>query len=340
MAYNQAMPVEMFDVIFIDECHRSIYTLWRKVLEYFDAFLVGLTATPSKQTFAFFNQNLVMEYGHDDAVADCVNVDFDVYKIRTRITEHGATVEAGPESFIGRRERMTRKLRWERLDDDITYGANQLDRDVVAVDQIRTVVTTFHDKLFTEIFPGRRDVPKTLVFAKGDSHADDIVRIMREEFGKGNDFCEKITYRSGTARVVTKVTDAEGVEREVVKYKSGGVSAEDMLSSFRVSYNPRIAVTAGRRRQGPLRARRLRGGLRERPHGHAAARARPDRGLREAARRRRAGQPRPRPFAHAGGTTRPAGPPAGQRGVRTADDHRWRGFAVGAGARHRRGSRP
>ena len=94
--YNPAFPIETFDFIIIDECHRSIYNLWRQVLEYFDAFLIGLTATPSKQTFGFFNQNLVMEYGHEQAVADGVNVDFDVYRIRTEITEQGgSTVEAG-----------------------------------------------------------------------------------------------------------------------------------------------------------------------------------------------------------------------------------------------------
>ena len=87
--YNPAFPIETFDFIFTDECHRSIYNLWRQVLEYFDAYLIGLTATPSKQTFGFFNQNLVMEYNHEQAVADGVNVDFDVYRIRTQITEAG-----------------------------------------------------------------------------------------------------------------------------------------------------------------------------------------------------------------------------------------------------------
>src|SRR6185503_567817 len=96
VAYNPAVPIEFFDIIFIDEAHRSIYSVWRQVLEYFDAYLIGLTATPSKATFGFFNQNLVMEYGHRQAVADGVNVDFDVFRIRTKITEGGSTVEAGP----------------------------------------------------------------------------------------------------------------------------------------------------------------------------------------------------------------------------------------------------
>ena len=215
--YNHVVPIETFDVIITDECHRSIYNLWRQVLEYFDAFLIGLTATPSNQTFGFFQQNLVMEYDHKQAVADGVNVDFDTYRIRTAITEHGATVDAG--YYVDRRDRLTRNVRWEQLEDDLTYSPNQLDRDVVAEDQIRTVIQTFRDKLFTEIFPNRRDVPKTIIFAKDDSHADDIVRIVRQVFDKGNDFCQKITY------------------------KTTGAKPEDLLTSFRNSYNPRIVVT-------------------------------------------------------------------------------------------------
>jgi len=95
VTYNPDMPIEMFDFIITDECHRSIYNQWRQVLEYFDAFIIGLTATPSKQTFGFFNQNLVMEYSHERAVADRVNVGYEVYRIRTRITEKGSTVSSG-----------------------------------------------------------------------------------------------------------------------------------------------------------------------------------------------------------------------------------------------------
>jgi type I restriction enzyme R subunit len=215
--YNPAIPIETFDVIIVDECHRSIYNLWRQVLEYFDAFIIGLTATPSKQTLGFFNKNLVMEYNHEMAIADAVNVPYDVYRIKTKITDSGSKVEAG--FFVDRRHRKTRKLRWEQLDEDFLYDAKALDRDVVAEDQIRTVIRTFRDKLFTEIFPGRKDVPKTLIFAKDDNHAEDIVKIVREEFGQGNDFCQKITYRTT------------------------GAKPKDLIASFRNSYNPRIAVT-------------------------------------------------------------------------------------------------
>jgi type I restriction enzyme R subunit len=146
-----------------------------------------------------------------------VNVDFDVYRIRTQITEGGSTVDAGIVTQF--RERKTRARRWQQLDEDVTYGEEALDRAVVAQDQIRTVLETFRDRLFTEIFPGRTVVPKTLIFAKDDSHADDIVQIAREVFGKGDDFAAKITY------------------------KATGRKADELIKSFRNTYNPRIAVT-------------------------------------------------------------------------------------------------
>jgi len=217
VVYNPQIPIETFDFIITDECHRSIYNLWRQVLEYFDAFIIGLTATPSKQTLGFFDQNLVMEYSHERAVADGVNVGYDVYRIKTEITDKGSKVEAG--YYIDKRDKLTREVRWQQLNEDLEYAPVQLDRDVVALDQIRTVIKTFKDNLFTEIFPGRREIPKTLIFAKDDSHAEDIVHIVRQEFGKGNDFCKKITY------------------------KTTGEKPEDLIASFRNSYNPRIAVT-------------------------------------------------------------------------------------------------
>ena len=217
ISYNPHIPIETFDFIITDECHRSIYNLWRQVLEYFDAFIIGLTATPSKQTLGFFNQNLVTEYSHERAVADGVNVGYDVFRIRTEITEKGGEVPAG--YYVDKRDRLTRKTRWEQLDENLEYAASHLDRSVVAPDQIRTVIRTLKSKFFTEIFPGRKEVPKTLIFAKDDSHAEDIVHIVREEFGKGNEFCKKITY------------------------KTMGEKPEDLIASFRNSYNPRIVVT-------------------------------------------------------------------------------------------------
>lgn len=215
VAYNPALPPEFFDVIVVDECHRSIYTLWRQVLEYFDAFLIGLTATPAKHTFGFFQQNLVMSYSHERAVADRVNVDFEVYQIRTKITEHGSTIDKA--SPVDVREQGSTKLRW--LQEDLTYTAKDLDRSVVALDQIRLIAKTLRDKLKTELFPDRSEVPKMLVFAKDDQHADDVVELFRQEFAEGNQFCQKITY------------------------KTTGEKPAALIQSFRTSYWPRVAVT-------------------------------------------------------------------------------------------------
>ena len=214
--YNPNIPIGEFDFIVIDECHRSIYNKWKQVLDYFDSFLVGLTATPSKHTVGFFDNNQVMSYTHDRAVADGVNVGYHVYKIRTKITSEGSTIEAG--EIVEKRDKMTRQQRAETLDEDYSYDQKQLDRDVVAPDQIRLVLKTFRDNLL-EIFPGRTQVPKTLVFAKDDAHAEEITKITREVFGEGNEFCQKITY------------------------KTTGEKPENIIKSFRNSVNPRIAVT-------------------------------------------------------------------------------------------------
>ncbi|MFO0905718.1 MAG: type I restriction-modification enzyme R subunit C-terminal domain-containing protein [Pirellulales bacterium] len=218
VAYNSRIPIETFDVVVIDECHRSIYNLWRQVLDYFDAFLIGLTATPTEQTFGFFNRNLVQEYTHEKAVADGVNVGFDVFRIETQITRDGAKLLKKPKEFVPHRDRRTRITRFRELEEDLSYEGTQLDRDVVNKDQIRLVIKTFRDSL-KSIFPQRSEVPKTLVFAKTDSHAEDIVAIIREEFGRGNDFCQKITSKSTQKK------------------------PDDLLADFRNAFNPRIAVT-------------------------------------------------------------------------------------------------
>ncbi|WP_232059229.1 type I restriction endonuclease subunit R [Kineobactrum salinum] len=215
VVYNSKIPPEFFDFIVIDECHRSIYNLWRQVIEYFDAYLIGLTATPDNRTYGFFKTNVVSEYDHEKAVADGVNVGNEIYVIETERTRQGGTLTAKQQ--IEKRERLTRRKRWEIQDEDETYTAKQLDRDIVNPDQIRTVIRTFKEKL-PHIFPGRKEVPKTLIFAKTDSHADDIINTVREEFGEGNQFCKKITYK---------------IDED----------PKSVLAQFRNDYYPRIAVT-------------------------------------------------------------------------------------------------
>jgi len=219
--YNEKLPIEYFDFIVIDECHRSIYNLWMQVLDYFDAFQVGLTATPDARTIAYFKQNVVSEYSHEMAVADGVNVGYDVYLIETKISKKGGTLWKG--EYIEHRERLSRKKRYAMQDEDESYSNKQLDKDIVNPSQIRTVIRTFKEHL-PEMFPDRMDsqgqfeVPKTLIFAKTDSHADDIIQIVREEFDEENRFCKKITYRASE-------------------------DPKSVLAQFRNDYYPRIAVT-------------------------------------------------------------------------------------------------
>lgn len=214
VVYNEKYPPEFFDCIIVDECHRSIYNVWSQVLTYFDAFIIGLTATPDNRTFAFFNENIVSEYPREQAIIDGVNVGEDIFLIETQVGKNGAHLM---KQLIEYRDRLSRAKRWKQLDEDVDYKPTQLDRDIVNPSQIRTVIRSFKENLFTTLFPRRKEVPKTLIFAKTDSHADDIIQIVREEFGEGNDFCRKITYSAD--------------------------NPESVLSSFRNDYNPRIAVT-------------------------------------------------------------------------------------------------
>jgi len=216
VVYNSKYPPEFFDFIIIDECHRSIYNLWQQVLDYFDAFLIGLTATPDSRTFGFFNENVVSEYTHEQAVIDGVNVGREgTYLIETEISKKGNVIL---KQVVQRRERLSRRKRWEQLDEDVAYRPTQLDKDIVNPSQIRNIIRAFKEKVFTKMFPLRREIPKTLVFAKTDSHANDIISIIREEFGEGNEFCKKVTYGSTE-------------------------DPKSILNAFRNDYYPRIAVT-------------------------------------------------------------------------------------------------
>ncbi|MDI3322008.1 DEAD/DEAH box helicase family protein [Pinibacter soli] len=221
VVYNEKIPPEFFDFIVIDECHRSIYNLWKQVLDYFDVFQVGLTATPDNRTFGYFNQNLVSDYGYEKAVIDGVLVPYNVFTVETKITKDGSTIALGEK--VDKRERLTRRKFWESVDEDIEYSGKQLDKDIVNPSTIRMIVRAIRDNL-PFMFPDRLDkdgkfeVPKTLIFAKTDSHAEDIIEIVREEFAEENKFCKKITYRSDE-------------------------DPKTVLSQFRNDYYPRIAVT-------------------------------------------------------------------------------------------------
>lgn len=221
VSYNEKVPIEFFDFVVIDECHRSIYNLWKQVLDYFDVFQIGLTATPDNRTFGYFNQNLVCDYGYEKAVVDGVLVPYNVFSIETEITKNGSFIKLGEK--VDKRERLTRKKFWEAVDEDVEYSGKQLDKDIVNPSTIRTIIRAVKENL-PAMFPDRRDaqgefeIPKTLIFAKTDSHAEDIIEIVREEFGEENKFCKKITYRSEE-------------------------DPKSVLQQFRNDYYPRIAVT-------------------------------------------------------------------------------------------------
>jgi type I restriction enzyme, R subunit len=221
VVYNEKVPLDFFDFIVIDECHRSIYNLWKQVLDYFDVFQIGLTATPDNRTFGYFNQNVVSEYGYEKAVVDGVLVPYNVFTIETKITKEGSKISLG--EMVDKRERLTRRKYWESVDEDIEYSGKQLDKDIVNKSQILTIIRAIKEQL-PSIFPDRTneegefEVPKMLIFAKSDSHAEDIIEIARIEFGGGNAFCKKITYKSEE-------------------------DPKTVLSQFRNDYYPRIAVT-------------------------------------------------------------------------------------------------
>jgi type I restriction enzyme, R subunit len=237
VTYTEKVPIEFFDFIVIDECHRSIYNLWKQVLDYFDVFQIGLTATPDNRTFGYFNKNIVSDYGYEKAVIDGVLVPYNVFTIETKITKEGSQIKMGEK--VDKRERLTRRKFWESVDEDIDYSGKQLDKDIVNPSTIRTIIRAIKENL-PSMFPDRItqgtslapsaleraggevqqafEVPKTLIFAKSDSHAEDIIDIVREEFAEENKFCKKITYKS--------TEDPKAV-----------------LSQFRNDYYPRIAVT-------------------------------------------------------------------------------------------------
>lgn len=221
VVYNEKIPQEFFDVIVIDECHRSIYNLWKQVLDYFDVFQVGLTATPDNRTFGYFRQNLVSDYGYEKAVIDGVLVPYNVFVIDTKIVQAGSKIPMGES--VDKRERLTRRKFWESVDEDVEYSGKQLDKEIVNPSTIRIIIRSIKENL-PAMFPDRYDkdgnfeVPKILIFAKTDSHAEDIIEVVREEFGEENKFCKKITYRSEE-------------------------DPKSVLSQFRNDYYPRIAVT-------------------------------------------------------------------------------------------------
>lgn len=200
---NLTLPPDYFDMIIIDECHRSIYGSWRRVLDYFKtAKMVGLTATPAPETEAFFNKNTVVKYTLERSIADGVNVDYRVYRIKTQATEDGGAIREGEK--IKKITRYTGTVEDIKAREDSTYTRNELNRSIVNPAQIKLVLETYRDAVYEEMFvdPQREKnfdyLPKTLIFALNDAHASNIVKIAKEVFGRSDDkFVQKITYSAG-----------------------------------------------------------------------------------------------------------------------------------------------
>lgn len=207
---NPKLPPDFFDMIIIDECHRSIYGNWRSVLEYFNtAKLVGLTATPVPETLAFFNNNRIVNYTLEKSIVDGVNVDYRVYRIKTQATEDGGAIRQGDK--LRRITRYTGKVENIKNREEKTYTANELNRSIVNPAQIKLVLETYRDAVYTEMFtdpqrePNFDYLPKTLIFALNDAHATNIVNIAKEVFGRADDkFVQKITYLAGDSNVLIR----------------------------------------------------------------------------------------------------------------------------------------
>ena len=200
---NPNLPHDFFDLIIIDECHRSIYGNWRKVLEYFDtARLIGLTATPIPETMAFFNNNRVANYTLEQSIVDGVNVDCRIYRIKTRETEEGGAILEGQRTKV--ETRYTGEVKTVSNKETKTYTKEELNRSIINPAQIKLILSTYRDAVYTEMFndpqrkPNMDYLPKTLIFALNENHATNIVNIAKEVFGRSDDrFVQKITYLAG-----------------------------------------------------------------------------------------------------------------------------------------------
>lgn len=225
---NPKLPHDYFDMIVIDECHRSIYGNWRKVLEYFDtARLIGLTATPIPETMAFFNNNRIVNYTLEKSIVDGVNVDNRVYRIKTEATENGGAIMQGEHVKV--ESRYTGKTEEVSSKETKNYSKTELNRSIVNPSQIKLILTTYRDAVYTEMFndpqrePQFEYLPKTLIFALNEAHATNIVKIAKEVFGE-------VCPNADMDRYVQKIT-----------YSSG--DSNELIRQFRNDRDFRIAVT-------------------------------------------------------------------------------------------------
>lgn len=205
------IPIHAFDVIIADECHRG-YTsrdtaIWRNVLDYFDAIKIGLTATPASHTLAYF-RDVAYRYTTEQAILDGFLVDYDAVRINSNVRMNGAFLKEGEQ--VGIVDTSTGKIIYDALEDEREFGSTDIEQKITSPESNLKIIAEIADYARRhEEETGR--FPKTLIFAVNDlpftSHADQLVQICREVFGKGDDFVQKITGSKSVDRPLQKIRE-------------------------------------------------------------------------------------------------------------------------------------
>jgi len=205
------IPIHAFDVIIADECHRG-YTaketaIWRQVLDHFDAIKIGLTATPALHTLSLFKE-VIYRYTTEQAIIDGWLVDYEAVKIKSAVRMKGAFLKEG--EHVGVIDTTTGIETYDQLEDEREFQTEEIEVKITSPDSNRKIIKEIAKYAYKhEEETGR--FPKTLIFAVNDlphtSHADQIVRICREEFGQGDAFVQKITGSPTVDRPLQKIRE-------------------------------------------------------------------------------------------------------------------------------------
>lgn len=185
-----------FDLIIIDESHRSIYKKYKSIFDYFDSYLMGLTATPKdeidKNTYSVFDmENGVPTYAYEynKAVEDGYLVDYTSIEFKTKIMEDGIKYDELSDEEKEEYENTFNDD--ESIGDEI--GNNAVNEWLFNSDTIDLVL----NKLMTEglKIEGEEKIGKTIIFAKNTKHARAIVERFNKLYPKyGGNFVKAVDY--------------------------------------------------------------------------------------------------------------------------------------------------
>ena len=226
---NLDIPIHAFDMIIADECHRG-YTsketsVWRDVIQYFDAVKIGLTATPAPHSLSLFNE-VVSRYTTEEAIEDGYLVDYEAVKIKSNIKINGAFLHEG--EHIGVVDKTTGRITYDELEDEREYLSSEIESKITAPDSNRKIIQELA-KYAAKHEEETGHFPKMLIFAVNDlqhtSHADQVVRICREAFNRGDAFVQKITGSPSVDRPLQRIREFRN------RPKPGIVVTVDMLST-------------------------------------------------------------------------------------------------------------